>query len=158
MHTETQHRGNISIHPPRGGWDPHPRNFRYQRPISIHPPRGGWDDIGDIVGTTDIISIHPPRGGWDILDKFDPTGATISIHPPRGGWDHRRPGRSRWSSHFNPPTPWGVGHQLSDFLPCLDIFQSTHPVGGGTGKITRFYRGIRISIHPPRGGWDFSNA
>ena len=43
-----------------------------------------------------------------------------------------------------------VGHQgLVDAL-----FQSTHPVGGGTHEGWIFARGFWISIHPPRGGWD----
>ena len=33
-------------------------------------------------------------------------------------------------------------------------FQSTHPVGGGTRPGQFFYGGAKISIHPPRGGWD----
>ena len=78
--------------------------------ISIHPPRGGWDFQIPLVTPIASISIHPPRGGWDhfplsfqsVKMDFNPptpwgggTGATegsyniggISIHPPRGGWD-----------------------------------------------------------------------
>ena len=34
------------------------------------------------------------------------------------------------------------------------LFQSTHPVGGGTAAAVRFLDLGPISIHPPRGGWD----
>ena len=37
----------------------------------------------------------------------------------------------------------------------VSLFQSTHPVRGGTteGDISAFRQGI--SIHPPREGWDY---
>ena len=34
------------------------------------------------------------------------------------------------------------------------LFQSTHPVGGGTWHRRKRQRRYPISIHPPRGGWD----
>ena len=35
---------NISIHPPREGWDERLRLYRETgNTISIHPPREGWD-------------------------------------------------------------------------------------------------------------------
>ena len=59
-------------------------------------------------------------------------------------------------TNFNPPTPCGVG-----LIPGLEamftpLFQSTHPVWGGTlpgpwGSVED-----NISIHPPRVGWDFA--
>ena len=145
----------ISIHPPRGGWDlainsrfrrsfrfqsTHPvgggtlrsRRFRRSAPISIHPPRGGWDVLTHGPGGKLTISIHPPRGGWDQCCDFLIVLGIISIHPPRGGWD-----RSGWwmlhtARHFNPPTPWGVGLPLVSGDGLSPVFQSTHPVGGGT--------------------------
>ena len=33
--------------------------------ISIHPPRAGWDLNKLIEGRAVFISIHPPRAGWD---------------------------------------------------------------------------------------------
>ena len=124
--------GQISIHPPRGGWDAvwireisnhwpfqstHPVGGgtsirapgRASPPISIHPPRGGWDRHQPCMGLHPVISIHPPRGGWDLPYPCSCTRVGISIHPPRGGWD----GRTDQS---------------------LDL--------------------RNISIHPPRGGWD----
>ena len=35
-----------------------------------------------------------------------------------------------------------------------NIFQSTHPVRGGTGLGCRPAKPFAISIHPPREGWD----
>ena len=57
---------------------------------------------------------------------------TISIHPPREGWD----------------APY-----LS-ISKCRNIFQSTHPVRGGTNGLTKPAPTSIISIHPPREGWD----
>ena len=45
-----------------------------------------------------------------------------------------------------------VRMELAVFL----IFQSTHPVRGGTGTGQRQIGGVLISIHPPREGWDKS--
>ena len=149
----------ISIHPPRGGWDqqlvhPYFAGVHFNPPtpwgvgrctnikqgptarISIHPPRGGWDDIlGGEVRNADI-SIHPPRGGWD-EKKTDYTTfwLKISIHPPRGGWDSGRTSTRAKPIYFNPPTPWGVGQSHSAQERAEFLFQSTHPVGGGTQEL-----------------------
>ena len=55
-----------STHPVGGGTDDYIKCRGYCQ-ISIHPPRGGWDDIA--LGGHEMlhISIHPPRGGWDFL-------------------------------------------------------------------------------------------
>ena len=59
--------------------------------ISIHPPREGWDArLIDLIVEDCKISIHPPREGWDIGEVSKPADLTISIHPPREGWDRRR--------------------------------------------------------------------
>ena len=86
-------------------------------------------------------------------------------------------GRPRLQRHFNPPTPCGVGLAEGDEIPFTKIFQSTHPVWGGTKRsasvksVTRNFNpptpcGVGqksckegdmlsdISIHPPRVGWD----
>ena len=36
----------------------------------------------------------------------------------------------------------------------MALFQSTHPVRGGTGASGSHAGGGAISIHPPREGWD----
>ena len=106
--------GEISIHPPRVGWDLATRCAKAAaKAISIHPPRVGWDAWWSYGSAPEeAISIHPPRVGWDsvyfamlpLLSLFQSThpawGGTwrsmscrfwrdISIHPPRVGWDSR---------------------------------------------------------------------
>ena len=172
----------------------------YLSDISIHPLRGEWDDA-DTKSKYDLlrISIHPLRGEWDSTvyrtnnsgKKFQSTHSvgsgtkatahfcdteTISIHPLRGEWDHAAANGDARATHFNPPTPWGVGHcrqvytaLVSHFNPptpwgvglnlCLDrhkilTFQSTHSVGSGTAAGMIFRRCGKISIHPLRGEWD----
>ena len=80
------------------------------------------------------ISIHPPRVGWDFREPRRPSrNSPISIHPPRVGWD--------------------ILSSLAE-IP-LFVFQSTHPVWGGTSGVgSDFETFPSISIHPPRVGWD----
>ena len=84
--------------------------------ISIHPPRVGWDGGGMGGFNYEIpISIHPPRVGWDQSCAAGLWNAlAISIHPPRVGWD-----------------PKGRVCTVLDGL-----FQSTHPVWGGTSGLS----------------------
>ena len=101
-----------------------------------------------------VISIHPPRGGRDRILPVCPPGPSISIHPPRGGRDTlSNPSRSL-PGYFNPPSPWGEGHFLVLRFSAAARFQSTLPVGGGTGKSWKRSACWSISIHPPRGGRD----
>ena len=65
------------------------------------------------MGELFAISIHPPRVGWDQKKKRRKARRKISIHPPRVGWDPPPP---------RPPTKTA-------------LFQSTHPVWGGTANI-----------------------
>ena len=127
---------DISIHPPRMGWDCFSCSTASRSSISIHPPRMGWDKSckeGDML--TDI-SIHPPRMGWDKLSSyaiylpFD-----ISIHPPRMGWDTDKRRIKVALENFNPPTPYGVGPRPLGGQDQVGAFQSTHPVWGGTAKV-----------------------
>ena len=57
---------------------------------------------------------------------------SISIHPPREGWD--------------------VGCPI--LMEFGLVFQSTHPVRGGTLPAAMDRDDFIISIHPPREGWD----
>ena len=57
------------------------------------------------------------------------------------------------SIDFNPPTPHGVGHKKRHLLETLQ-FQSTHPAWGGTHCPILVTMSTKISIHPPRMGWD----
>ena len=121
-----------STHPVRGG-----TNVAYKVPsllwISIHPPREGWD-LNRIQNRRCLgISIHPPREGWDGVSSPERLlEHLISIHPPREGWDADR----------------------SSSYPDVQVFQSTHPVRGGTHRLQCVRSHRRISIHPPREGWD----
>ena len=147
----------ISIHPPRAGWDVYLIVPIDTILISIHPPRAGWDwIIRDPRTMQPVISIHPPRAGWDhrcprykrLWVDFNPP-TPCGVGPPVS---RRRPGAGR---DFNPPTPCGVGrfapgrgsrwYAISIHPPrvgwdrlrvaqCLraPVFQSTHPVWGGT--------------------------
>ena len=101
---------DISIHPPRAGWDrscagsvvgtdnfnpptpcgvgPHGQGSGGNRKgISIHPPRAGWDHPFRRCKGAIHISIHPPRAGWDETPPSLSNVSLISIHPPRVGWD-----------------------------------------------------------------------
>ena len=94
--------------------------------------------------------------GWDVHCTCSGSHPPISIHPPRVGWDSIIRAIRPTESHFNPPTPCGVGPSAVLYLVGLNSFQSTHPVWGGTREqlVTILYR--LISIHPPRVGWDAS--
>ena len=121
-----------STHPVRGGTSAVTRAVEDYK-ISIHPPRAGWDDFKNKHCSSDItISIHPPRAGWDIGGVTPTIKKGISIHPPRAGWDVTG----------------------SAVLQNVKIFQSTHPVRGGTANIKAQHAADVISIHPPRAGWD----
>ena len=150
-------------------------------PISIHPPRGGWDPAVCRLCALLGISIHPPRGGWDAPRRLS-SPPSLHFNPPTPWGVGLEVIHSRGLplDHFNPPTPWGVGHGINDRLAFQSLFQSTHPVGGGTayfctntraaafqsthpvggGTLARNdrKRAELISIHPPRGGWDWAST
>ena len=144
-----------STHPVWGG-TVHTKPIAPGGSISIHPPRVGWDLMLHRRSLGKIISIHPPRVGWDRLLLRREYYGTISIHPPRVGWDRRNVGGYRGNIHFNPPTPCGVGPTSRSSPTSFTIFQSTHPVWGGTRPGPSCWGWSRISIHPPRVGWDLT--
>ena len=121
---------------------------------STHPVWGGTAGCSCALPQA-LISIHPPRMGWDLTppEQYDIWNA-VSIHPPRMGWDHGARHLSGHHLHFNPPTPYGVGHVAHGFKSFPRRFQSTHPVWGGTTVSVGFLLDSQISIHPPRMGWD----
>ena len=82
------------------------------------------------------ISIHPPREGWDFWLLLRLIVELISIHPPREGWDL-------------------YAYKIHAYI---HIFQSTHPVRGGTHLPANQDLPACISIHPPREGWDMATA
>ena len=105
----------------------------HRNKISIHPPLEGWDrTTAGGTGRKRDISIHPPREGWDNCDFCSKLLIVVfqSTHPVRGG--------TTANAHID----------------IRRIFQSTHPVRGGTSRALSGFGAARISIHPPREGWD----
>ena len=98
----------ISIHPPREGWDKAVSEGKYNKVEfqSTHPVRGGTGG-GMMCKWLQDISIHPPREGWDSLlleQQGEGLGLFQSTHPVRGGTASKaRTFMGR--EHFNPPTP-----------------------------------------------------
>ena len=120
---------------------------------STHPVRGGTRAAGGSLFAA-VISIHPPRAGWDC--DLCPLMETYShFNPPTPCGVGLRPQcRSRCPEYFNPPTPCGVGQRIQVTPSAWPLFQSTHPVRGGTRSAFKRSRSETISIHPPRAGWD----
>ena len=55
--------------------------------ISIHPPREGWDNVARLLDAHgfEFQSTHPARGGTAINDRVQHEGEFQSTHPARGG-------------------------------------------------------------------------
>ena len=146
--------------------------------ISIHPPRVGWDYFIEIPPCNICVfqSTHPVWGGTPSAQfpacgrcyfnpptpcgvgrcrEADPRYIPLfqSTHPVWGGTPD-----SRWRSwrqkQFQSTHPvWG-GTKKWKFSSKRTTFQSTHPVWGGTDLERMTSSDGRISIHPPRVGWD----
>ena len=101
------------------------------------------------------ISIHPPRGGRDVRPRLSATPEfQFQSTLPVGGdtdrvlfWLCRR--------DFNPPSPWGEGHDRARLINSSVPFQSTLPARGGTGGFLLSIVVFEISIHPPHVGRDW---
>ena len=76
-----------------------------------------------------------------------------STHPVGGGTTGQR--ISKASVIFQSTHPVGGGTVELETDTAQTRFQSTHPVGGGTPGIWESLTSDPISIHPPRGGWDY---
>ena len=102
-----------------------------------HPVRGGTSSDCASESIFRFQSTHPVRGGTVCL-HFILGRVYISIHPPRAGWDRTSPIKlgSFSATHFNPPTPCGVGLSPDMMRWRCAEFQSTHPVRGGTKERT----------------------
>ena len=144
----------ISIHPPRAGWaqslDTSAKRTRFQ---STHPVRGGTDFATNLKRIC-TISIHPPRAGWDQSRVQLQFKRLISIHPPRAGWDFIPIRRGMPCALFQSTHPVRGGTAGHPVYVVEGEFQSTHPVRGGTSTSALYRFRIDISIHPPRAGWD----
>ena len=95
-----------STHPVRGGTDTYSFSDNYAE-ISIHPPREGWDNRPKSCKFPSFTfqSTHPVRGGTSGC-RARTHASSISIHPPREGWDGlSSPGLLSFGLDFNPPTP-----------------------------------------------------
>ena len=143
-----------STHPVWGGTPPYrPGSGRCPH---FNPPTpcgvGPWEWPLATAAST-FQSTHPVWGGTSERQQ-KAYFIFISIHPPRVGWDTTEESGGESHRDFNPPTPCGVGpYKVSaDWL--LGLFQSTHPVWGGTVFHDFFGGDVNISIHPPRVGWD----
>ena len=176
---ETAAAIEISIHPPREGWDGlfafqgsfPARPFQSTHPvrggtyfffvpnrlvwISIHPPREGWDTRKSTHKETPrtFQSTHPVRGGT-VRCLSLPAAPGISIHPPREGWDPLFPWRALLGDISIHPPREGWDFCGLSILSSTAPFQSTHPVRGGTQEMGFISMSSCISIHPPREGWD----
>ena len=122
---------------------------------STHPVWGGTSILKRRRSWCDI-SIHPPRVGWDNQTPIWWRFQGISIHPPRVGWDPRQPSTRRRNGDFNPPTPCGVGRICLPLPPRSGYFNPPTPCGVGHVYADKNDENLRISIHPPRVGWDRS--
>ena len=130
----------------------------------------------------DGLALQPGRagkqagGGIGFLELFqgpslrslssDSPEQSLSLSPPVWGRhatmseidSHFAGGRASEASNFNPPSPWGEGRRITFSWFVSLLFQSTLPVGGGTGGLGLFGLLVFISIHPPRGGRDCYRA
>ena len=141
-----------STHPLWGGTCNNVVRIFILRFQSTHPLWGGTALLF-LCNTAIGISIHPPLVGWDGLACFCGNRVPISIHPPLVGWDALKSEIRKLQYNFNPPTPCGVGHGGELQFDNFKVFQSTHPLWGGTGtRIYEIWQDIFQSTHPLWGG------
>ena len=127
---------------------------------NINPPLHGRGTIRPSAAMRQHQYFNPPTpwGGGTVMDHVQVDALQISIPPLRGGGTGRYTGCRLRDHNFNPPTPWGVGPPMISTAPTVWLFQSTHPVGGGTstknsgGLENRFQ-----STHPVGGGTSISS-
>lgn len=115
---------------------------------SAHPVMG-WDAQRQGLGLGHGISIHPPRRRRDVCRKwshhhtahFNPSTLVL-------GWDAFLAGYCPEISDFNPPTPMGVGPNVTTDTGLSVEFQSAHSVGSGTVTNCKQCR-ICSNFNPP---------
>ena len=123
--------------------------------ISIHAPRGGSDKI--MMVTIKSLVHFNPRSPWGerlVIVHVPVSSPLFQSTLPVGGATRRY---CRWRyrhRYFNPRSPWGERLGVALVLQRSGQFQSTLPVGGATRTLQDWCRGVRISIHAPRGGSD----
>ena len=129
-------------------------NLQFQ---STHPVRGGTKYGWDYIKAAGFQSTHPVRGGTPAAAR--PCCPTRYFNPPTPcGVGPCRPSCCAARADFNPPTPCGVGPRAGDVLDRDDRI-SIHPPRAGWDKaLDSAYKRLNlISIHPPRAGWDFTH-
>ena len=106
------------------------------------------------------IDFNPPAPWGRDLVAVDEIPDQIDFNPPAPwGRDPALPSfGDKVRTYFNPPALWGAGPIIKNRLFPLKEFQSTRPVGGGTGRHYPVRCGRCISIHPPRGGRDLGTT
>lgn len=102
-----------------------------------HPARGNDELRQPELGLRLVSSHVAPRAGSDAHPAGDAVlRRVVSIHTPRAGSDAPR----------------------RDLIPEIAGFQSTLPVRGATGSVSREYNSQVVSSHAPRAGSDGSQA
>ena len=120
---------------------------------STHPVRGGTAEPWRMYPAERFQSTHPVRGGTSSAPERCSTPANFNPPTPCGVGQKVR-SHILHHRNFNPPTPCGVGRSWYCPRASTTLFQSTHPVRGGTRSSCRPPPRRMISIHPPRAGWD----
>ena len=117
-------------------------------------PGWGATDRGQAGDDRNGISIHAPRMGSDLALGSPNTGVTYFNPRSPDGERHLRVLRVFHPCHFNPRSPDGerLGSAHVSIFP--QIFQSTLPGWGATGRSQSAMSLIQISIHAPRIGSD----
>ena len=125
-----------STHPVWGG-TAGKRSQRRREQISIHPPRVGWDNsvLNALSASRNFNPPTPCGVGPDVNRLTSRRRGFQSTHPVWGGTRNCY-FRERPAGYFNPPTPCGVGLEIVHKVTDTIKFQSTHPVWGGTAILT----------------------
>ena len=155
--TGTGQRRFQSTPPARGATAP-----SIWRPAHAHfnprPPRGGRPFYQIHETSSAAFQSTPPARGATPSPEALPVIQPISIHAPREGGDQKRISRACQPDNFNPRPPRGGRQRKSKNDSNRTKFQSTPPARGATMFLRRGPRYLKISIHAPREGGDFTAA
>ena len=155
-----------STRPIRGATDISSEDYKNLRAISIHAPHTGRDNRGlsPRKGKKIFQSTRPIRGATPGMRQYKQRELRISIHAPHTGRDPISGEASTSISYFNPRAPYGarllpaadVRRHTDNFNPrapygarrvnrfkrrLIDLFQSTRPIRGATGKSVTAFSG-----------------
>ena len=166
-----------STHPIRGATPSDRTGMMVERNFNPRTPYGvRLDDVVDHVYKFKFQSTHPIRGattptstsspGKTNFNPRTPYGVRpqqadlqrrvypISIHAPHTGCDRRSTTPCSPPANFNPRTPYGVRRADAPGPDVTEVFQSTHPIRGATGRHHHQGHRVEISIHAPHTGCD----